>query len=138
MKNLYTLLVFTLMLLAIPCNLRAFESNIENSNKIVLAKDTFVGGWAYTLQGAPEGYEKGFLLVLKEDKTYKAQVQVGGTTFLAENIVVKKNTMTFHVMVEGQKVMVALTASGSKLSGTSTTAEGVFQITGEKTLSAGE
>ncbi len=139
MKKYYTLFVFTLMLLTIPFNLMAFESDSNVvSTTTSLAKDVFVGGWSYTLQGAPEGYEKGFFLVLKEGKYYKAQVQVGKATFMAEDIVVKKNTMTFHVLVEGKKVMVALTANGSKLSGTSTTEEGVFQITGEKTLSAGE
>ena len=138
MKKYYTLFVFMLMLFAVPFNSSAVETVATTTGKTLLAKDSFVGGWSYTLQGAPEGYEKGFLLVLKEGKAYKAQVQVGKATFMANEIVIKKNTMTFHIVVEGQKVMVALTANGSKLSGTTTTDEGVFQVTGEKTLSAGE
>ncbi|NHF57983.1 hypothetical protein FK220_001435 [Flavobacteriaceae bacterium TP-CH-4] len=139
MKSISAFVLVTLFLVIFPTKANASETCDNGMDAIdtVFAKDDLVGGWAYTVQGAPAGYEKGFLLIVKEGKGYKAQIQVGGGTLMAENISVKKNTMTFDVMVEGQKVAVVLTANGSKLTGTSTSAEGVFQISGEKTLSAG-
>ncbi len=139
MKHITKFTVLAILFSMTSIGATAFTSMTNDSELkcLPVIKDSFLGGWAYTVQGAPEGYEKGFLLILKEDKTYKAQIQVGGSTFLAENIMVKKNTMTFDVMIEGQKVAVQLMVKGSKLTGTTTSNEGVFQITGEKTLSAG-
>ncbi len=100
-------------------------------------KDNLSGGWAYSVEDAPEGYKKGFLLIIKEDNGYKVQIQVGNATMLGENVSVKKNTISFKVQVEGESVSVVLTANGSKISGTSTSSAGVLNISGTKSLSAG-
>ncbi|TFG72021.1 MAG: hypothetical protein E4H26_11600 [Flavobacteriales bacterium] len=99
-------------------------------------QDHLLGGWAYTVEGAPEGWEKGLLLIIGQDGAYQAQIQTANQTLLAENISVKKNTITFDVYVDGQKVGVELKAEGSKISGTSTSSDGIYKINGVKSLSA--
>lgn len=97
--------------------------------------DRFVGGWSYTVEGAPEGYTDGLLVIVKESDTYKVQVQIGGGTLLGENVKIDGSTISFDVMVEGSKVAVTLTAKGDTISGKSTSSEGSYAIKGDKTIS---
>jgi hypothetical protein len=113
------------------------------SNKTALNKeyatinDNLVGGWSYTVEGAPEGYQNGLLIIVKDGENYKVQVQVGGGTLLGENVKVSGNSIDFEVMVEGGRVSVDLTAKGDTISGKSTSSEGSYNIKGEKSLSMG-
>ncbi len=111
--------------------------SLTNSSCVspVVAKDNLVGGWSYTVEGAPTKYEKGLLVIVKDGDSYKVQLQVGDGTLIGENVEVKGNTIDFEVMVEGERVSVNLTAKGDKISGSSTSSEGSYSINGEKTLS---
>lgn len=100
-------------------------------------KDNLVGGWSYTVKGAPQGYEKGLLMIIRKGDGYNVQIQVGGGTLVGENVKVKGNTIDFEVMVEGGRVAVHLTAKGETISGKSTSSEGSYTIEGKKTLSMG-
>ncbi len=134
--GVFTLLIFTAF--CTPTTTTANGAKYYPINPITLntaIQDHLIGGWAYTVEGAPEGWEKGLLLIINEDGTYKAQVQTGGGTLLGQNISVKKKSITFDVNVEGQMVAVALTMEGSKLSGTSTSSDGIYKINGVKSLS---
>ncbi len=138
--NVFGLVAFAVALLCIPLLMGGYTTNeFETSEETALwsVKDNLVGGWAYTVEGAPEGYHKGFLLIVNQDGDYKVQVQTAGATMQGQNVSVKKNTITFDLSVEGDMVKVALTADGSKISGTSTASDGVYQIKGVKSLSAG-
>ena len=97
--------------------------------------DNLVGGWSYTVEGAPEGYEKGFLVITKQNDRYKVQVQVGTGTFLGENVMVKGEEISFDIMVEGNKVSLTLVAKGSSISGKGTSADGSYTINGVKSIS---
>jgi len=111
-------------------------SNASDDIAVVIKED-LIGGWEYTVAGAPEGYDKGFLMIVKQGDIYKAQVQLSGGAVNGENVLVKGNKITFTVNIEGETVSVALEAKGSKLSGTSTSpSNGTMNITGVKTLSA--
>lgn len=140
MKN-YTNLMYKLfvgaVLMALPLQTAtANTSNFSTNETETIARDKFAGGWAYTVQGAPEGYGEGLLLIVKDGKTYKVQVQIAGSTMLGTNVTTKGSTIMFDVMVEGDKVSVSLTVAGSKISGTSNSSQGTFAIDGVKTLSA--
>lgn len=97
--------------------------------------DNLVGGWEYTAQGAPEGYDKGLLLIVGQNGQYQVQVQNGAGTFIGENVTAKKNTISFTLMIEGGQVTVNLTANGSKISGKSSSSEGDYVIEGVKSIS---
>jgi hypothetical protein len=138
-QNLYILLLLTCMFFAAPRAMANTSSNCDGLQPEVFMvpfQDHLLGGWSYTVEGAPEGWEKGLLLIINTDGIYQAQIQTANQTLLADNISVKKNTITFDVYVDGQKVAVALKAEGSKLSGTSTSSDGTYTINGVKSLSA--
>lgn len=108
---------------------------LKSKNTTIIVGDNLVGGWEYTAQGAPEGYDKGLLLIVGQDGQYQVQVQTGAGTFIGENVTVKKNTINFTLMIEGGQVTVNLTANGSKISGKSSSPEGDYVIEGVKSIS---
>lgn len=127
----FLLMAFTLF--SMPSEILANSENIDTE---VIVKDDLIGGWEYTVAGAPEGYDKGFLMIVKQGDIYKAQVQLSTGAVNGENVVVKGNKITFTVNVEGETVSVALEAKGSKISGTSTSASnGTMNISGVKSIS---
>lgn len=138
-QNLYIFLILSCLFFTAP---RAMANTSINGNGlqpevlVVPFQDHLLGGWSYTVEGAPEGWEKGLLLIINPNGVYQAQIQTANQTLLADNISVKKNTITFDVYVEGQKVAVELKAEGSKLSGTSSSSDGTYTINGVKSLSA--
>ena len=125
-----------LMLMALPLQMiTAASESISDMAIEKMLKDKFEGGWSYTVEGAPEGYKEGFLLIIKDGDSYKAQIQTGGGTMVGENVITKGSTIMFDVMVEGDKVAVNLKVNGSAISGTSTSSQGSYIISGTKTLS---
>jgi len=140
MKNFKQKLVgFALIFSAfmfMPIAVSAATNSDSTLNEYTNAKDDLVGGWEYTVEGAPEGYNKGLMMIVKQGEIFKVQVQLNGGAVNGENIVVKGNAITFNLVVEGESVAVALEAKGSKMTGTSTSsANGVMQITAIKTIS---
>ncbi len=127
---------FLLMAFALIFAPQEIIASSEGNDAAVIIKDDLVGGWEYTVEGAPAGYEKGFMMIVKQGDVYKTQIQLSGGAVNGENVVVKGNKITFTVNVEGETVSVALEAKGSKLSGTSTSpSNGTMKITGVKSIS---
>ena len=134
-KKIAGFLLMTFALVSTPLSMSA---NVQNnaSETMLIAKDALVGGWEYTVAGAPEGYNKGFMMIVNQDGVYKVQVQINGGAINGENVVVKGNKVTFTVAVEGETVTVALEAKGSKITGTSVSpSNGTMNISGIKTIS---
>ncbi len=108
----------------------------SNTNDIaIVAKDDLIGGWEYTVEDAPEGYESGLLMIVKTGDTYKVQVQMASEAVNGTDIVVKGNDISFKLMIDGESVAVSLSAKGSKISGTSKSESGVYTIKGVKSIS---
>jgi len=140
MKNFKQIIVgFTLMLgalMCMPANAIANMNGDLSSEVVSVVKENLIGGWEYTVTGAPEGYDKGLMMIVKQAGTYKVQVQLNGGAINGENVVVKGNKITFDLTVEGEFVAVSLEAKGSKINGTSTSASnGVMKITAIKSIS---
>lgn len=105
------------------------------SGVVEIGKDHLVGGWEYTAEGAPQGYESGLLMIVKTGDVYKVQVQLAGGAMNGTDVVVKGNDITFKLNIEGESVSVSLSAKGSQISGTSTSASGTYTIKGVKSIS---
>jgi hypothetical protein len=131
-KRISGFLLMAFMLLGITPEVIASANNNTYS---AIVKDNLVGGWEYTVEGAPEGYESGLIMIVKAGDTYKVQVQLAGGAMNGSDVVAKGNTITFKLMVEGESVSVSLSAKGSKISGTSTSSSGTYNITGVKSIS---
>lgn len=125
------LLMITALLIA-PQKIQAYSFD---TTPLIMAKDNLVGGWEYTAEGAPEGYDSGLLMIVKTGDLYKVQVQLAAGALNATDIVVKGNDITFKLNVEGESVAVSLTAKGNLISGTSTSMSGTYTIKGVKSIS---
>lgn len=128
-------LVFGFLAL-IPVDLNASSTNDFVLNEITTSKDKLVGGWEFTVAGAPEGYESGLMLIVKQGDVYKVQVQLSTGSINGKNIVVQGNKITFDIAIEGDTVSLELVAKGSEISGTSSSPSyGTMKITGTKSIS---
>jgi len=137
-KKLQVLLVTVSLGMVGTINAGNVAPNSTRNMKTSIYKtaDDLVGGWSYTVTGAADGYEKGFLVIMKQNDQYKVQVQVGTSTFLGENVMVKGKEIGFDVMIEGSRVSVVLSAKGSTISGKATSSDGSYAINGVKSISA--
>lgn len=131
-KKIAGFLLMAFMFMSIPQEILA---NSDTNDITIVAKDDLIGGWEYTADGAPEGYESGLLMIVKAGDMYKVQVQLIGGAINGTDIVVKGNQITFKLLVEGESVSVSLSAKGSKISGTSTSSSGSYIIKGVKSIS---
>jgi len=142
MKKSFTKLQFVLVAITlssvglINANIVGAYNTLNSEITSLEAGDDLVGGWTYTVESAPAGYENGFLVITKRDDEYLVQVQVGTGTFLGENVMVKGKEISFNVMIEGGKVALTLTAKGSAITGKATSPEGSYTINGVKSISA--
>ena len=111
-----------------------FDNIAVEVNSMEMA-DHLVGGWTYTVENAPAGYENGFMVIAKQDDQYRVQLQVGTGTFVGENVIAKGKEISFDVVIEGAKVSLALTTKGSVITGKATSQEGSYAINGMKSIS---
>ena len=139
MKNFKQKIVgFTFILGALMCMPTTVTANVigdMTSYESLISKDDLIGGWEYTVAGAPEVYDSGLMMIVKAEEVYKVQVQLQGGAMNGTDVVVKGNDITFKLMVEGESVTVSLSAKGSKMTGTSTSSTGTYTITGVKSIS---
>lgn len=133
-KKIGGLLLIVFAFIFMPAQAANKVDHITPSALVV--KDHLSGGYTYTAAGAPEGYDTGFILIVKSSDTYKVQVQTGGGVFNATNVEGKGHKIKFDVSIEGETANVALMTSGDKITGTSTSSTGVINITGVKSISA--
>ncbi len=133
-KQIGVLLMIVSTFIIMP--MHASEKLDEIKPTTILVKDHLSGGYTYTAVGGPEGFDKGFILIVKSGDTYKVQVQTGGGVFNATNVEGKGHKIKFDLSIEGESVAVALMTSGDKITGTSTSSSGVINITGVKSISA--
>ncbi len=133
-KKLASAFILALTFVTAPIHAATAIQKFE-SETVDTLKDNLVGGWEYTVEGAPEGYESGLMMIVKVGDVYKVQVQLANGAMNGTDVVVKGNDITFKLMVEGESVSVSLTAKGSEISGTSTSSSGTYNIKGVKSIS---
>lgn len=122
-------------LICMPTTVIAAVFSDTTSNETLINKDDLIGGWEYTVAGAPEGYDAGLMMIVKAGDTYKVQVQLQGGAMNGTDVVAKGKDISFKLMIEGESVSVSLSVKGSKMTGTSTSSTGTYTITGVKSIS---
>ncbi|MCM4169606.1 hypothetical protein KCTC52924_00388 [Arenibacter antarcticus] len=100
-----------------------------------IAPNTFVGTWEYTVADVPYEYSKGLLIITKENKEYVVKVKLQYDTKQATEVSVNKNKMNFSVMVEGEKVMVALEVKDNSIAGKANSSQGQMSLAGKRSKS---
>ncbi len=94
---------------------------------------TPVGTWEYTVPGVQAVYEKGSMLVKKEEKDYKVTMILNEYSKAeAENVVYKKKTLSFSILLENEEILVQGTFDKDEFKGSISDSEGDFTLTAKR------
>ena len=102
--------------------------------KVLALEDGLIGSWAYTVENTMPEYSKGVIVIAKESGEYSVQVQLVNGSLEGQDITVKGNEIVFNLYIEGQSIKVVLVVDGDKISGESSSMDGVFKIDGTRRL----
>lgn len=101
---------------------------------LTLKKNRLAGIWDYSVQDVPPEYKTGVLRIQKKGKEYQVSVELTEGTLQASEVIAKRNTINFYLMIDGQRVDVSLKVEGDTISGESTSADGVFRLEGTRRM----
>ena len=92
-----------------------------------------VGTWTYEADQAPYEYSSGDIVVSKEGKDLKVEIQLGEYYKIkADKVVYDKNVLSFDVYIEGESVSIAATMEKESFEGKASYSDGTIPITGKK------
>ena len=94
---------------------------------------TPVGTWEYSVPGVEAGYEKGSMVIEKENREYRITMHLNEySRSLAENVVYRKKSISFTLVVEGEEIRVQGRFDGDDFEGTITYTAGEFSISAKR------
>lgn len=108
------------------------HDNTYNGVSYVIGEADFLGNWVYTVEDVSPEYSSGILHITKRNGGLSVEVALNAGRLRGEQVKIVDNAMSFTVNVEGQIVAVKLTVAGNKISGTGSSSEGTFKLTGTK------
>ena len=92
-----------------------------------------VGTWSYEADQAPYEYSSGDIVVSKEGKDLKVEIQLGEYYKIkAEKVVYDKNVLSFDVYIEGESVSIKVNMEKESFEGKASYTDGTIPITGKK------
>jgi hypothetical protein len=95
-----------------------------------LKKFSPVGTWEYSVQGVPDGYETGKMIIEEKDKVLKVNMALNEYAKTeGEKVEYKKKSLSFIVWVEAEEVTVSGTFDGDKFVGMVSLSQGEFDMT---------
>ncbi len=100
----------------------------------MIKKNKLAGTWDYTVQDVSPEYSSGVLHIHKEGRSYQVTVELTKGTLNASDVKAKKNTINFQLLIDGQRVDVALKVEGDTISGESTSPDGVYKLQGTRRM----
>lgn len=121
---------FTFSVLLFSTNVHAY-GEIENNLNIEL-EDGVLGSWDYHVPGVDPAYQNGIMHITEADGGYVVNLELPGGTIPTEDVEVNEGEVRFALYVEGQRVEVTVVIEGDALTGSGTTDEGPFTLTGTR------
>ena len=92
-----------------------------------------VGTWDYTIEGVPEEYESGSMIISEKDKAYEISMALNEYyTIEGESIEYKKKKLNFIIWVESEEVSISGSFDGDTFSGLVSLSQGDFDMVGER------
>jgi len=87
------------------------------------------GTWEYTIEGVPEGYEAGSMIVVEKGKTVGVTMQLNEYYKTeGESVVYKKKDLSFVIWVESEQVSISGKFDGDSFSGMVSLSQGDFEL----------
>lgn len=94
---------------------------------------TPVGTWEYSVPGVEAGYEKGSMVIEKENKEYIVTMHLNEySRTLAENVVYRKKSISFTLLVEGEEIRVQGSFEGDEFEGSISYSAGEFSLSAKR------
>jgi hypothetical protein len=91
--------------------------------------------WKYEVKRAPEGYEKGTIILTGDHAHLKGEVKLSsGYTVKMDNITLKKDTLKATVFVESEYVQLQLKMNEQTMRGTANTSMGFLEVKAERVV----
>ena len=106
-------------------------SAFTNVNNAIDAKKV-VGTWAYSVPYAPDGYQKGDLVIEEKEGKLSGYTSMDGYKTTVEKMKLEGDKLTFVLYVEGTRVSFDLTFDKKTFAGKVSYSEGTLDITGKK------
>jgi hypothetical protein len=107
---------------------------IMSSFSVVDSKKKMIGAWEYSVPDAPYEYQEGELIIEKKDGKLTGYTMVDGFKTDIEDVVAKKNNVTFYLYVESEKVWFDLDFEKNYFAGIVSYSEGELEISGKKKI----
>lgn len=123
--------VLTLAFMLCAFNVQA-NSEVEDGRAIIELNDGIIGYWEYNVPGVDPVYQNGIMHISKEDGNYTVNIELPGGNIPTEDVEVNGNEIKFALYVEGSRVEVNVAIDGDTLTGSGTTDEGPFTLTGTR------
>lgn len=98
----------------------------------IVGEADFLGNWVYTVEDVPYEYSNGVLHITKHNGTLTVEAALDAGRLRGDNVKIVDGALNFTVNVEGQVVTLKLTVAGNKISGTGSSSDGTFKLTGTK------
>lgn len=98
---------------------------VDNSKNVI-------GTWEYSVPDAPYEYQEGQLIIEEMDGKLTGYTMMDGYKTDIEDVVAKKNNVTFYLYVESEKVSFDLDFEKKSFAGTVSYSEGELGISGKK------
>ncbi len=126
---------YLLPILVLSLIFSSFSINGKIGNATEIATYFNVEGrWKYKVQNVDPQYQEGILYIAKESGVYSVNIIVnGGGSMPAEEVEVNNNEVKFVVYVEEDRVPIKLVVEGDSFTGTGSSSQGSFTLTGERT-----
>lgn len=131
--KMYKLISFALTLSFIICavNVQA-NSEIENITSAYLVGNDVVGAYEYHVPGVDPMYQNGIMHITKAESTYAVNLHLGESVIPTEDVEVKGKEVKFALYVEGERVEVVVVVDGDNITGSGTSSEGPFTLSGTR------
>lgn len=101
-------------------------------NDVIDDSKNALGTWEYSVPDAPYEYQQGELIIEKKDGKLTGYTMMDGYKTTIEDVVTKKNNLTFYLYVENEKVSFDLDFEKKSFTGTVSYSEGDLEISGKK------
>ena len=96
-------------------------------------KFTPVGTWDYTVEGVPEGYEAGSMIISEKGKSYGVTMALNEYYKTeGESVNYKKKNLSFVIWVESEEVRISGSFDGDTFTGLVSLSQGDFEMLAKK------
>lgn len=112
--------------------IQANGDNLKDYNTELELNDGIIGFWEYHVPGVDPMYQNGIMHISNEEGAYAVNLHLGESVVPTEDVEVNENEVKFALYVEGQRVEVVVLIDGDSITGSGTTDQGPFTLSGTR------